>query len=84
MHFKEESIFYLCSKFHPHRCMLSVIIWLSKFTSDFWSRPDLYFRLLYSPPVPRFTKTKPKYRNETEIPGWTIKILGEMLFVDAF
>ena len=38
MHFKEESIFYLCSKFHPDRCKFSVFIWLSKFTPDFWSR----------------------------------------------
>ena len=26
MHFKEESTFYLCSKFHPDRCKFSVII----------------------------------------------------------
>ena len=38
MHFKEESIFYLFSKFHPDRFKFSVIIWLSKFTPDFWSR----------------------------------------------
>ena len=38
MHLKDESIFYLCSKFHPDRCKFSVIIRLSKFTPDFWSR----------------------------------------------
>ena len=33
--------------------------------------------------VPRFTETKPKYRNETEIPKRTIKIIGQMLLVNA-
>ena len=28
--------------------------------------------------VPRFTETKPKYRNETEIPKRTIKNIGKM------
>ena len=32
-------------------------------------------------PVARFTETKPKYRNETEIPKRTIKNIGKMLLV---
>ena len=35
------------------------------------------------PSVPRFTETKPKYRNETEIPKRTIKNIGQMLLVNA-
>ena len=31
--------------------------------------------------VPRFTETKPKYRNETEIPKRTIKNIGKMHIV---
>ena len=31
--------------------------------------------------VPRFTETKPKYRNETEIPKRAIKNIGKMLLV---
>ena len=31
--------------------------------------------------VPRFTETKPKYRNETEIPERTTKNIGKMLLV---
>ena len=33
--------------------------------------------------VPRFTETKPKYRNETEIPKQTIKNIGKMHIVNA-
>ena len=32
-------------------------------------------------PVPRFTETIPKYRNETEIPKRTIKNIEKMLLV---
>ena len=50
MHFKEESKFYLCSKFHPDRCKFTVIIRLSKFTPDFWSRLPNFTPGFYSLP----------------------------------
>ena len=62
MHFKEESMFYLRSKFHPDRCKFSVIIWLSKFTSDFWSRLPTFTSGFYNhPPVPTSLKKRTEH-----------------------
>ena len=52
---KEESIFYLCSKFHPDRCKFSVIIRLSKFTPNFWSRLSTFTLGFYNHPLGLFS-----------------------------
>ena len=51
MHFEEESLFYLCSKFHPDRRKFSVIIRLSKFTPDIWSRLPTFTPCFYNQPT---------------------------------
>ena len=46
MRIKEDSIFYLFSKFHPDRYKFSVIIWLSRFTTGISHFPVSVKKLL--------------------------------------
>ena len=41
----------------------------------------LQFPSIYLPGVPGLTKTKPKYRNKTEIPEQNMKIIGKHIQV---
>ena len=60
------------------RCLMVYLNHLESlyvFVVDYLSTSNLI------PAVPRSTETKPKYRNETEIPKRTIKNIGKMLLV---